>query len=699
MAMRVTGMMSGMDTESIIQQLVEARRVKVDTLKKKQTSMGWKQEAWKELNNKIYKLYNGAVSNLKYQSSFTKKTTAVSNSNLVSVITDDSAMDSVQNLKINHLATAGYLTGAKLQGKDGGKITSGSKVVDSLGIVKGSKFEIETKGKKTEITIDENTTMNSLVSQLKAAGVNANFDAEQQRLFIGATETGESADFALTAANTDGTEALNKLGILTYDEKTLAAYKVYAGMKVDDGVGLALVNSRVEARRVAYVKERDALNKSNEELDEKEGKLLEEYNTLNLQQSKIKLEGSTEKAREDRINAINVRLEALADTEDEDEIRERSELKSELSYIKGYHDLEASKAENKKKIDDITSKYVDKDGKLVSYTYTKDDGTEAKGGLVVEETAAVEAKINEAKALDIKEVDGKLSIGATGVTENAKKQVGQDSEIELNGVKYTSDSNTIKVNGLTITCNGTTAKDETVTLTTKNDTSGIYDMVKSFIKEYSALINEMDKLYNADSAKGYEPLTDDEKEAMSDSEVEKWESKIKDSLLRRDSTLNTVASAMKEIMASGFEVNGKTMYLYDFGIDTLGYFNATENEKNAYHINGDEDDEAVKNNTNTLMAMINSDPDAVASFFSQLTQKMSDKLFGMMGTTQFSSFNKVYDDKRMKEEYDSYTTKISEAEKKLQDYEDKWYKKFSQMETAMAKMQSNVNAVTSLLGG
>ena len=38
-------------------------------------------------------------------------------------------------------------------------------------------------------------------------------------------------------------------------------------------------------------------------------------------------------------------------------------------------------------------------------------------------------------------------------------------------------------------------------------------------------------------------------------------------------------------------------------------------------------------------------------------------------------------------------------EKKLNDYEDMWYKKFSKMETAMAKMQSNTSAVTALLGG
>ena len=53
----------------------------------------------------------------------------------------------------------------------------------------------------------------------------------------------------------------------------------------------------------------------------------------------------------------------------------------------------------------------------------------------------------------------------------------------------------------------------------------------------------------------------------------------------------------------------------------------------------------------------------------------------------------------MKEDYDEYTTKIAQAEEKLTDYEDKWYKKFSTMETALAKMQSNASAITGLLGG
>lgn len=257
MAMRVTGMMSGMDTESIIQQLVAARQTKVDALKKKQTQHGWKQEAWKDLNAKIYKLYNGSLNNLQYASSFVKKTTTVSNSNLVSVITKDTAMDSVQNLKINRLAKAGYLTGGVIKGADGKKLSGSSKVAESLGIDAGSTFEVSTNGKKTEITIDENTTINSLVNQLKAAGVGANFDAGQQRFYIGANALGEDSDFTIIGSNSEGTNALDKLGILVYDDKAKEAYKAYATMSAADIASLK--QSRVDARAAALVAERLSL--------------------------------------------------------------------------------------------------------------------------------------------------------------------------------------------------------------------------------------------------------------------------------------------------------------------------------------------------------------------------------------------------------------------------------------------------------
>ena len=141
------------------------------------------------------------------------------------------------------------------------------------------------------------------------------------------------------------------------------------------------------------------------------------------------------------------------------------------------------------------------------------------------------------------------------------------------------------------------------------------------------------------------------------------------------------------------------MYLADFGIETLGYFKAKENERNAYHIAGDADDAATKAQDNILKSMIATDPDTVMDFFVGLTNNMHDELAEKMSATKLSSALTVYNDKKMKTEYDEYTTKIKEQEQKLNDYIDKWYAKFSAMETALSKLESKNNSLSSLFGG
>ena len=496
-SMRLTGLMSGMDTESIIQQLVEAKKTKVDTAKKSQTKLSWKQDAWKELNTKLQNLQKKYLSNMRFATDYAKKTTKVSNSNKVSVITGENAVDGVQSLKIESLAKSGYMTGGKLEGKDGGELTALSKISDIQGVADdiNGNISIKTKSGTVDIAIDSETTISDVLTQLKSAGVNASFDAKQQRLYIISKEMGEENDFEITG-----------------DDAALSA--------------LGLSSSQ------------------------------------------------------------------------------------------------------------------------------------------------------------------------------ATKVDGKDAVIYLNDARYTSTNNTFEINGLTFTALGTTGEDEEITVTTQNDTDGIYDMLKNFLKEYNSIINEMDKLYNADSAKGYEPLTNDEKEAMSESDIKEWETKIKDSLLRRDENISTVSSALKSVMSAGIEINGKTMYLSSFGINTLSYFEAADNERNAYHIDGDPDDASTSGNADKLKSMIASDPDTVISFFTQLSKNLYDKMSDLSQSVDgYRTYGNFYDDKKMKSDYDDYTSKISDLEKKLADYEDKWYKKFAAMETALAKMQSNMSAVTGLLGG
>ena len=62
-------------------------------------------------------------------------------------------------------------------------------------------------------------------------------------------------------------------------------------------------------------------------------------------------------------------------------------------------------------------------------------------------------------------------------------------------------------------------------------------------------------------------------------------------------------------------------------------------------------------------------------------------------------FGSFFDDKQMKLDIADYATKVADAEKKLQDYEDKYYNKFSKMEVALSKLQSQNSYLTGLFGG
>ena len=313
-----------------------------------------------------------------------------------------------------------------------------------------------------------------------------------------------------------------------------------------------------------------------------------------------------------------------------------------------------------------------------------------------------EHEVVDNTTLDLDAMEDKI-IGAVNVlnspvskSEGAVRMYGQDAEIELNGVTYQSSSNEFDINGLTI--NALAKTTDEITISVDTNSQALYDTVKDFIKEYNTLINEMNSLYNADSAKGYEPLTSEEKDAMSDREVEEWEKKIKDSLFRRDDTVSSIVNSLHNIMLGSFTVNGKSYSLSSFGISTIGILNANKNEEKAFHIDGDSEDSAVSGKDDRLMAAIKEDPDVIVDFMKQLTGKLYDSIHERMSSSTLSSFGVVYNDKQMAAEYSDYTTTISKWDKKLESIEESYFKKFAAMESALATLQSQQSSLASLMG-
>ncbi|MCR5255841.1 MAG: flagellar filament capping protein FliD [Acetatifactor sp.] len=702
MATRVTGMISGMDTQSMIEELVAAKHIKVDNAEKSKTKLSWKQDIWKELNTSLKSLQTKYVANMRFSTAYLKKTTTVSNSNYVSVLTGDKAVNSVQSMTVNKLAKTGYLTGAEIADKNGDKLTALS-TMDDLGVSEGAFTITGNDGKVTNVSVSSTDTIADVLEKVKGAGINASFDANNQRIFISASTTGYDADFSVTADNASGDALLSALGIKTdvaSDTATKAAYKLYSDYQAGDAAAIAEINeqitNKIASEKDNYVARYKTLQdlKQNAEntintVNEKYG---EGYSFKTDDEYKTDLETANETV-ENLEEQIKTAKEAGEDT---------SELEAQLETAKENATKiaeERTAASNIKNATENLAKYNEEIAEIETYVDITDNGDGTYSG------EATEALTNRVQT----EFADRIAYGAsvyesiengTYTASNATKVAGQDAEITLNNATFNSTTNVFEINGLTITALNVTPQGEEITVTTKDDTQGIYDMIKGFLKEYNTIINKMDSLYNAASAKDYEPLTKDEKAAMNDSEVEEWEKKIKDALLRKDSDLSSIMSSLKGIMSSGIEVGEKTMFLSDFGINTLGYFEAPDNEKNAYHIDGDEDDSNTSGKTDKLLAMISSDPDTVVDFFSTLAKNLHQSMSDMSSSVEgYRSYGSFYNDKKLTDEVTSYDKKIKDLEEKLADYEDKWYKKFAAMEKAMAKMQSSTTALAGLLGG
>ena len=569
MAMRVSGINSGLDTDSIVQELVSAYNTKTEKYQKEQTKLSWKQEIWKGLNTKVYSLYNN-VGKLRFSSAYSTKKTTSSDTTKATVSASSNAVNGTQKLHVLATAQSGYLTGGKLSLREEVTDADGTtKLQDVKGAVKAETklSELGFTGDEASLNINttdedgnavtktvsltKDSTVQDVVNALKDNGLNASFDANNGRIFVSSKNTGKATDFSLSSATTK------------------------------------------------LVEKKDA-----------DGNVIKDSN------GKPEMESVTLSGEEQ-----------------------------------------------------VASK------KLIGLLGLNTDSSNTYG--------------NKAAKID-----------------------GRDAVIVLNGVKYTNTTNDFAINGLNISVNGVTddvadpdstdlssLNDSTaISINTTTDSQGIYDTVKDFLTEYNNIINEITKLYNADSAGSYEPLTDDEKDKMSDTEIEKWETKIKDSLLRRDSSLSSVMNTMMTSMSQPIEINGKSYSLSSFGIQTLGYLNAAENEQNAYHIDGDEDDENTSGKQDKLMAAITSDPDTVIEFMKQLSTNLYKSIDDQMQSNDLRSRYKIYNDKEMDKQYTNLTKTIKEWESKVSDKEDYYYKQFSNMETALAKLQSQTSSISSMLG-
>lgn len=738
----ISGLVSNLDTDSIVSALVSAYSTKKDKYVKAQTKLEWKQDAWKELNTKIYSFYSGTLSSLRFSNAFSKKASSV-DSTKATVKASSDAVSGTQKLKIKQLAKSGYLTGAVVKSSDGSntKLTGSSKLSE-LGIEDGSSISVKVGNTEKTITLNGSDSVNTAVARLKEAGLNASFDETNQRFFVSSKTSGSEGEFSIIGANSSGLKALSGMGLNSVTSADVESYRYWAALTDDDISNFTDTDYTKQKTALYDLTDEVSMNKLKDTLRSTLEKANESNETLGKANKLIdyKLDAINEVSGlslEDRSALISKAAERMTEISSKKELTD--EDKAELEELQAKHEIyvasanatfnveaekkkyEDEKTENQKIIDanaatiDTANKALaDNDGFTAYVNGLNDDITKKNAELketILDNYNTKRSNAKEfVKAYDIvndanadktsDEYKNALQLigDNSGSGTGAVRIQGQDAIVELNGATFTSASNNFQINGLTITANQLTGADEEISITTNTDTQGIYDMIKGFFTEYNTLIKEMDSLYNADSAKGYEPLTDDEKEAMTDKEIEKWEEKIKKALLRRDDTLQSVSDSIKNAFQKSYEINGKKYSLSSFGIKTGGYFTSGDNEKSIFHIDGDSKDSTSSGNTDKLMAAIASDPDTVCEFFNKLADGVYTELSNKMKGTTLSSAYTVYNDKSMKNEYNEYTKTIKSWEEKIESYEEKYRKQFTAMEKALATLNSNSSSLTGLLG-
>lgn len=779
MAIRMSGMISGMDTEALVSAMVSTYVERKQKYQKAQTKLEWKQDAYKSINTKVYSLYS-KVSNLRFSSAYNMKKTTVSDSTKASVIASGTAINGTQSLQISQLAKSGYLTGAQF--KSG--TTENSTLADLGYTGADTTITVRVGDSAKDIAVTKDTTISELVSKLNESGVKANYDGANQRIFVSSTATGTANDFSLTASDMSGLQALAAAGLSVASEANTEVYKANAAyaigtMGVDgngnvvnyfeldgdgnivyDKDGKAKVNSGVTysasetqkailailkqvktardenadlalektalEKKISYSVAKDAVNQYIAEQDEdKRADAKQLINLLKEDSSKYKYVnadgevvtdyegGAGMVSLEDKIKELAkgtglITTSTNEDGEEKEDSTALDALKANVQTVIAVDDNAVYTKDDKKAYyltEDERTALQAEDGRLAKIAAQtavnnailadpKNSYWDVKNYTDVDLdklASEITDKITTAKEI----VEGNLSIP---ISKGATRVDAQDAKIILNDAEFTSDSNTFNINGLTIKALAETKEGEDLTISTDTDSQGMYDKIKDFLTEYNSLINELSTLYNAESASKYEPLTDEEKEAMSDSEIEKWETKIKDSILRRDSTIGGVITAMNTAMTKSYEVNGKSYSLGSFGIQTLGYLNAAKNENYAFHIDGDSEDDVSSGKTDKLLSMITNEPEVVEDFMKQLTSGLYTALDEKMKSSSLSSAYTIYNDKQMTKEYNNYKTLIKTWEEKIADMEDRYYKQFSNMESQLAKLQSSTSSLSSLLG-
>ena len=236
--------------------------------------------------------------------------------------------------------------------------------------------------------------------------------------------------------------------------------------------------------------------------------------------------------------------------------------------------------------------------------------------------------------------------------------------------EISSEKNVFAIDGVTYNVNGVGS----ATLTSSTDTTSAVDKMNSFIEDYNKLVDRIYTNLTEKKNSDYPPLTDAQKKEMTKEEIENWEEKAKQGMLRGDSELRNMLDNLNATFSGTLAEFGVTL---STDYTKQGQLVLDEEKfKNALVENGDKVFDAV---TSTLEKTKDVFKNNVGSSSSILVKKA-----GLQNTVSYT--NNLFS-----EEIKRYETKAKELARKMTAKENALYKKFASLESIMNKFNSQMN--------
>jgi len=297
--------------------------------------------------------------------------------------------------------------------------------------------------------------------------------------------------------------------------------------------------------------------------------------------------------------------------------------------------------------------------------------------------------------IEIADVTDTFALGTLQLSDTAN---GQNAVLDINGLtgieKY---ENTFTLNGITFNLLNTTGS-ATVTIQVTLDTETVFNTIKSFVEAFNSLIDTINAELNETRYPDYPPLTEEQKNELTEYEIEQWEERAKSGLLRNDPILQSAVYELRRALTT--RVEGLTTYddIWDIGISTGYYF-----EGGKLYVDEAKLREAVETNPEAVMALFTRDDDAYTYEEQGLAARLYDELNYVIDRLTdwagYPSTFSLYDDSYIGDTVRSLDERIAIMEDRLAKLEERYWRQFTIMEQIIAQFNTQSMWLTQQMNG